>query len=84
MGIWDRLRSIWENNAALDATDDSLGAGFTRNRQKFPERDANYWLAAGLSDRPKWGHVERVELLMMAAPASITAPDPTAHFQSGD
>jgi len=75
MGIWTRVRSLWENEQALQATAEALQAGYKRAEIRFPERDPNEWLACALADRPNWGHVEKEQLILRAAPASITAAD---------
>ena len=72
--VWKRVRSLWENEKAFESTTESLMVGYRRNRQKYPERDLTFWLAWSVADRPKWGHVEKEQLLMMAAPSSITEP----------
>jgi len=71
MGIWTRVRSIWENQEALDSTAEALLFGFRRMREEYPERDPNAWLAWGLATRAGFGHLEKQELLMMGAPYSI-------------
>jgi len=71
MGIWTRVRSIWENQEALESTAEALLSAFRRVRDEYPERDPNAWLAWGLSTRPSFGHVEKQDLLIMSAPYSI-------------
>jgi len=72
MGIWTRVRSIWENQEALESTAEALLFSYRRMRNQYAERDPNAWLAWGLSTRASFGHVEKQELLLMSASYSIT------------
>jgi hypothetical protein len=72
MSIWTRVRSLWESEKALDSAADSLLFSFKRMSSQYPERDPNAWLAWAIANRPGWGHHEKQELLLMAAPYAIT------------
>jgi len=71
MGIWTRVRSIWENQEALNSTAEALLISFRRMRDEYPERDPNAWLAWGLATRSGFGHVEKQDLLILSASYSI-------------
>lgn len=71
MGIWTRVRSLWENEEALASTAEALLSGLKKERDQYPQRDPNAWLAWALSARSGWGHIEKQDLLLQAAPSSI-------------
>lgn len=72
MSVWTRVRGLWESEKALESTAESLLLAFRKMRDRYPERDSNAWLAWGLAQRSGWGHTEKEELLVLAAPYSIT------------
>ncbi len=71
MGIWTKVRSLWENEEALKSAAEALLSTTKRIRVQYPERDPNAWLAWALSSRTKWGHLEKQELCLQTAPCSI-------------
>jgi hypothetical protein len=75
MGMWNRVRTLWENDKALDSTAEELLFSLGKMSQQYPSRDLNAWLAWGLSSRPGWGTMEKQELLLLAAPCSITTQE---------
>lgn len=75
MSVWARVRSLWENEQALESTAEGLLFSFRKVSQQYPGRDINAWLAWALAARPGWGHVEKQELLLLAAPYSITSEE---------
>ena len=80
MGMWNRVRTLWENEQALESTAEDLLFNLGKVSQQYPGRDLNAWLAWGLSNRPGWGTMEKQELLLLAAPCSITTQE-QAGFQ---
>ncbi len=75
MGMWTRVRSLWENEQALDSTAEALLFSLRKMSQQYSGRDLNSWLAWAVSTRSGWGHVEKQELLLLAAPCSITSEE---------
>ena len=75
MSVWKHVRSLWENDKALDAIAEDLMLRYAKMRDRFSERDPNAWLAWGLSGRDGWGHAEKQELLILAAPYSIASEE---------
>jgi len=75
MGVWTRVRSLWENDQALQTVADELSFGFKKMREQYPSRDTNAWLAWSLASRNGWTQRDKEELLLIAAPCSITTED---------
>lgn len=75
MAVWTRIRSLWENEGALTSTAEALLFRFKKMQEQYPERDPNAWLAWALGNQPGWGHADKLELLSLAAPYSITEPE---------
>lgn len=75
MGVWTRVRSLWENDQALQTVADELMFGFKKMREQYPSRDINAWLAWSLARRKGWVDRNKEELLLIAAPYSITSED---------
>jgi hypothetical protein len=75
MGIWNRVRSLWESDKAVDSIAEDLMLRYAKMRDRYSERDPNAWLAWGLAGRDGWGHADKQELLVLAAPYSIASEE---------